>query len=76
MDTDKLLANARARRTLREVPELARSLRLQSSLTLHEIGDALGVTYAAVQRWETGQRVPRGDTARRYLELLHKAAST
>lgn len=71
--TDDLVARARARRTVRDAPELVRSLRREAGLTLAEVGEALGVSHVAVRRWERGERVPRGDLARRYLDLLREA---
>lgn len=70
-----LIATSRARRTIRDTPAVARDLRRQADLTLAEVGEALGVSHVAVLRWETGERVPRGDLARRYLELLREAVA-
>ena len=68
-----LIAQARARQTLRRWPVLARSKRIQAGITQREIGDVLGVTGVTISRWETGKRLPRGDLARRYLALLDAA---
>lgn len=73
-ETADLIVRGRARQTLRDVPELARSLRKEAGLTLKEVGEALGVTHATVQRWETGQRIPRGEMAPAYLAFLRRAA--
>lgn len=73
MRTD-CIARARARRVIRDTPAVARDLRRQSALSLAEVGRALGVSHAAVHRWETGRRIPRGDLAVRYLDLLRRAA--
>lgn len=75
MSNEELIARCRARRTLRDTPALARALRKEAGLTLVEVAATLGVSHATVSRWETGQRVPRGDDAQRYLDLLRKAAA-
>lgn len=74
--TDQVIARARARRTVRVAPALARDLRLQAELTLSDVAGVLGVSHVAVSRWERGLRVPRGAMAERYLELLRRAAET
>ena len=74
MSTTDVVNIARARRTIRDTPAVARDLRRQSGLSLYEVGAALGVSHAAVWRYETGQRIPRGDVAVRYLDLLRRAA--
>jgi transcriptional regulator with XRE-family HTH domain len=48
----------------------AREVRRGARLTLAEVGAALGVTAAAVSRWERGERMPRTNTARRLAALL------
>lgn len=48
----------------------ARRLRIRNGYTLTEIGALVGVTESAVSRWETGNRVPRGEAAQRYSELI------
>ena len=70
----QIIARAHARRTLRVAPALARDLRLQAGLSQNEVGAALGVSHAAVSRWESGKRLPRGDLAERLLRLLMQAA--
>ena len=50
----------------------ARSVRLGSRLSLGEVARALDVSPATVYRWETHQRVPRGEVAIRYLALLER----
>lgn len=70
----QIVDRAKARRLVRDTPTLARSLRREAGLSLAEVGQALGVSHAAVQRWENGKRVPRGDLAERYLGLLRRAA--
>lgn len=50
----------------------ARTVRLSAGVSLselaHDIDDGLPPT--TVHRWETGQRMPRGDHAMRYLRVL------
>jgi transcriptional regulator with XRE-family HTH domain len=75
MRHEEAIGRARARRTLRSAPGLARALRLEAGLTLAEVGEVFGVSHVAVLRWETGQRTPRGDVAARYLEFLREAAA-
>ena len=69
-----VLAGAHARQQLRSAPETARALRQQACLTQQDVADALGVCRVAIHRWETGSRLPTGDMAVRYLELLRLAA--
>jgi len=35
-----------------------------------EIADETGVTASAIARWEGGSRLPRGEAALRYLDVL------
>lgn len=48
----------------------ARRLRQAAGLSLYDLARDLGVTAGTVSRWETGNRVPRGDAAARYAGLL------
>lgn len=48
----------------------ARRARIEAGLTQAEVGAACGVSHAAISRWESGQRVPRGPAAKRYARLL------
>ncbi len=48
----------------------AQTLRRQSGLTQEQLGEALGVTGAAISRWEAGDRQPRGAAALAYALLL------
>ena len=52
----------------------ARRIRLASFLSQAEVADALGVSPSAVARWESGSRLPHGDEALLYLELLNSLA--
>ena len=70
----EIIARVQARRALRVAPALARDLRLRAGLSQSEVGAALGVSHAAVSRWESGKRLPRGDLAERFLRLLMHAA--
>ena len=70
----EIIARAQARRALRVAPALARDLRLRAGLSQNEVGAALGVSHAAVSRWKSGKRLPRGDLAERFLLLLMQAA--
>jgi DNA-binding transcriptional regulator YiaG len=49
---------------------VARDVRIRAGLSLPEVADAVGVSPSTVWRWEHGQRVPRGDAALRYGELM------
>ena len=62
---------------LREIREMcldgrARAARLDAGLKLWEIAEACDVSDVTVQRWETGQRVPRGPGGLRYARVLRK----
>jgi transcriptional regulator with XRE-family HTH domain len=48
----------------------ARAIREAAGLSLREVADVLGVTPSCVLRWETGERVPRGENAEHYAQLL------
>jgi DNA-binding transcriptional regulator YiaG len=66
----------RARRALKSGRAI--EIRLAAGLSQSEIATALGVSQAAVCRWEAGERRPRGDAARRYgqlLDVLERAAA-
>lgn len=68
MDTDALVRVTRVRQLARS--GAARSIRLAAGLSLGEVGRSLGCSTSTVFRWEAGERVPRGDLAIRYGELL------
>lgn len=54
----------------------ARRIREQASLSLGDVGRALGnVQASTVMRWERGEHLPRGDTAMKYGELLAALAA-
>jgi transcriptional regulator with XRE-family HTH domain len=67
VDND-LLARSRARRAL--TPQRVRAVRIAARLSQSELAAALGVTEAAICRWEQGERIPRGEIADRYAALL------
>lgn len=48
----------------------AKFIRLEAGLTQGELARLLDVTPGAVSRWEAGDRIPRGEVALRYRELL------
>jgi DNA-binding XRE family transcriptional regulator len=50
------------------------AVRKAAGLTQAEVGREVGVSQMAVSRWESGERVPRGEAARRYGELLERLA--
>jgi DNA-binding transcriptional regulator YiaG len=72
MTGDDLLLLARTRQMVRD--GRARDVREGSDLSQHEVGQAVGVTAAAVSRWECGQRLPRTGAALRYARLLEAIA--
>ena len=48
----------------------AKPIRLAARLSLSEVAQVVGVSSAAVCRWEAGDRQPRGEAGVRYGELL------
>lgn len=50
----------------------ARQIRIEARLSIAEVAASLGVTPAAVSRWESRHRSPRGVAALRYLDLLER----
>lgn len=51
---------------------MARALRVEAGLTQAEVAREVGVTAAAVCRWESGKRLPRSAAAERYGEFLER----
>lgn len=47
-----------------------RRIRQMADATQAEVGESAGVTAATVHLWETGQRVPTGERAQRYCEVI------
>lgn len=66
-----LYKKIRARRDLPS-PTVRRLIREQAGLSQQDIAEALGATRAAVSRWESGQREPRGDLLVAYVTLLRR----
>ena len=48
----------------------ARRVRIAARLSLRDVALAVGVNTSTVGKWETGTRVPRGDAAWRYADLI------
>jgi len=59
-------------RELRRLPAPAvrSAIRHAAGITQQQLADELGVDRVTVARWELGQRTPRGDLRRRYVDLL------
>jgi transcriptional regulator with XRE-family HTH domain len=53
---------------------LAADLRVAAELSQAEVAAAIGVTPTAVQKWESGRRMPRGQVAVRYARFLVQLA--
>lgn len=56
----------------------ARKIREAARLSLNDIARSVGTHYSTIGRWESGERLPRGEAALRYaalLERLTKAAA-
>jgi DNA-binding transcriptional regulator YiaG len=71
---DAALDRSRQRRRL-PPPAARRSIRDLAGLVLGDIAQELGVSIAAVSRWETGDRYPRDPALlERYLALLERLA--
>lgn len=63
----------RARRSQALPPNAERRLlRLRAGLTLADVAGCLGVSGAAVSRYETGHRTPRGVVLDGYLAVLNR----
>jgi transcriptional regulator with XRE-family HTH domain len=69
MDVGELVATARLRRSIPE-PSTRRLIRVAAGLSQEEVAAAVGVTAAALSRWETGRRHPRGQARDRYAHVL------
>lgn len=69
---DQVLALVAARRAAQSGQ--ARRIRIAAGLSLADLAAALGVSRAALSRWECGHRVPRGAAAQRYAGLLEALA--
>ena len=64
-----LATKVRAKRDL-PPPEVRRALRIAAGVSQKDIGAELGVTRAAVSRWETGDRLPRDEALLGYVKIL------
>src|SRR4051794_34752021 len=53
-------------------PSARRALRVKAGLSQQTVADIVGASRAAVCRWETGSRVPRGQLLRAYTTLLER----
>jgi transcriptional regulator with XRE-family HTH domain len=72
MDAEQAVRISRARQLAES--GRARRIRVKARLSLRELGAAVGVGPNTVLRWERGDRVPRGDAALRYGEVLEQLA--
>lgn len=50
----------------------ARAIREGALAERGDLARDLGVHVSAVSRWETGDRLPRGETALQYLQILER----
>ncbi len=50
----------------------AKQIRVDAGLSQAELGADVGVTYQAISRWEANERVPHGEVAVRYLQVLRQ----
>jgi transcriptional regulator with XRE-family HTH domain len=66
---EELIRRARAYREL-PPPAMRRAIREAAGFSQVALGKELGVTHAAVSRWETGDRQPRGALLVDYAETL------
>ncbi len=49
-----------------------RSIRIRARLSQRDIARAIGSTEPVICRWETGQRMPSGEAAVKWAELLNQ----
>jgi DNA-binding transcriptional regulator YiaG len=68
---DRALELSRSRRNL-PAPDQRKAIREAASLSQADIAEALGVTRAAVARWEAGTRRPTGRKLVAYQGLLDR----
>jgi DNA-binding transcriptional regulator YiaG len=52
----------------------ARQIREAARLTQSELARSVGVDHTTLCRWESGERLPRGEAALRYAALLDRLA--
>ena len=74
-DTDEkvndLLQRVRSRRALPPAPE-RKAIREQAGCSLREVGDAVGVSFMAVMRWEQGAQPRNPEHLIAYSRLLEE----
>jgi DNA-binding transcriptional regulator YiaG len=68
LDSTELLEVSTARRLVRTGE--AQTIRERAGVSQLEVARVLGVSDAAVSRWEAHERTPRADVAVRYAQLL------
>jgi DNA-binding transcriptional regulator YiaG len=73
VNLDDALAVARDRRRL-PPPPARQLLRERAGVTMDAVAGEVGVTRAAVSRWEAGEREPRPGNLARYLAVLDRLA--
>jgi transcriptional regulator with XRE-family HTH domain len=52
----------------------AQAIRERAGLSRSEVAESVGVNDSTIARWETGERSPRGEGAKRYARLLRELA--
>jgi transcriptional regulator with XRE-family HTH domain len=55
---------------------MGRQRREALSITQQDLAKAIGIRPATLCRWEGGQRVPRGEPAERWVQLLDELAES
>jgi transcriptional regulator with XRE-family HTH domain len=73
MDTDELILIAEARQAAKS--GRGRRLREISGLSQLEVAAAVGVSQAAVAKWEAGERAPHGEPAIKWARVLRAMTS-
>ena len=73
-ELDGLLARRRRSRTL-PPPAVRRLLRARAGISIRQLAATIGVSPAAVSRWETGLRTPRGTALETYSAALDRLAA-
>lgn len=68
---ERALEQARRRRSL-PTPVEQRLLRLRAGLSQAAVAASVGVTTAAISRYESGQREPRPEILERYASVLSR----
>lgn len=57
-------------------PQMRRAIRQAAGFSAAEVASLMGVTRQAVGKWERGERMPRGDCLKVYVEVLKVLAET